>query len=118
MSPKNPRAAEVAAKYKEKYGVESGTYGIALYEMTMFYFDAVAKVGDPTDTMAVAEAIAQTDKQIATGRLKFDQATHLATQGIDYVPIQFYQIVDGERVLFYPPAYATGEFVMPPWMKK
>jgi branched-chain amino acid transport system substrate-binding protein len=33
------------------------------------------------------------------------------------VPIQFYQIWEGERVLFYPELYATGEFQQPPWMK-
>lgn len=51
------------------------------------------------------------------GHIVFDPATHLAKQGNDFVPIQFYQIWNGDRVLFYPPAYATGEFRKPPWMK-
>ena len=117
MSPKNPRAAEVIAKYTAAYGVESGPYGIGLYEMTMVYFDAVAKVGDPADRDAVARAIGETDKQVAIGRLKFDHATHLSMQGNDFVPIQFYQIWDGKRTLFYPDQYATGAFQAPPWMK-
>ena len=117
MTPKNPRAAELAKKYKDKWGVESGPYGTGLYEMAMIYFDAVRKVGDPTDRDAVAKAISQTDKQVAIGRLKFDQKTHLSIQGNDFVPIQFYQIWDGKRTLFYPEAYATGSFKAPPWMK-
>ena len=117
MSPKNPRAAEVIAKYTAAYGVESGPYGIGLYEMTMVYFDAVAKAGDPADRDAVARAIGETDKQVAIGRLKFDHATHLSMQGNDFVPIQFYQIWDGKRTLFYPDQYATGAFQAPPWMK-
>ncbi len=118
MTPQNPRAAELAKRYQDKYGVESGPYGTGLYEMAMIYFDAVRKVGDPADRAAVAKAISQTDKQVAIGRLKFDQKTHLSIQGNDYVPIQFYQIWDGERTLFYPDVYATGEFKAPPWMKQ
>jgi len=51
------------------------------------------------------------------GRVRFDPATHLAVQSNDGIPIQFYQIDDGSRVLFYPPVYATGEFREPDWMK-
>ncbi len=117
MTPKNPRAAELAEKYKAKYGVESGPYGTGLYEMTMIYIDAVAKVGDPADRDAIAKAIGATDKQVAIGRLKFDPKTHLSLQGNDFVPIQFYQIWDGKRTLFYPDQYATGSFRSPPWMQ-
>ena len=117
MTSKNPRAAELAEKYKAKYGVESGPYGTGLYEMTMIYIDAVAKVGDPADRDAIAKAIGATDKQVAIGRLKFDPKTHLSLQGNDFVPIQFYQIWDGKRTLFYPDQYATGSFRTPPWMQ-
>ena len=44
-------------------------------------------------------------------------ATHLAVQGPDNIPLQFYQIQDGERALFSPAAYADGAFVAPPWME-
>ena len=49
--------------------------------------------------------------------IQFDPATHLSVQSNEGVPIQFYQIRDGERYLFYPGQYATGEFVQPGWMK-
>ncbi|MGO4831160.1 ABC transporter substrate-binding protein [Rhizobiaceae sp. 2RAB30] len=116
-TPKNPRADEVAAKFKTKYGVESGTYGIALYEMVNVYFDALKKAGDPADHAAVMKAIGETDKQVAAGRLKFDPATHLAMQGDDYIPITFLQIWDGERTLISPEKYATGEYKPQPWTK-
>jgi branched-chain amino acid transport system substrate-binding protein len=116
-TPKNPRAAEVAKKYQDKYGAKSGTYGVALYEEVYLYADALAKVGDPTKRLEIAQAIGATDKQIASGKLRFDPATHLAVQGDDAIPIQFFQLWDGKRVLFYPAAYSTGEFRMPPWMK-
>jgi branched-chain amino acid transport system substrate-binding protein len=117
QSPKNPRAAEVMAKYKERWGVESGSYGVALYEMMQIYFQALEKVGDPTAWLEIGQAIGETDVKTAQGRIVFDPATHLAKQGNEFVPIQFYQIWKGERVLFYPEVYATGEFRPPPWMK-
>ncbi|TGQ01372.1 MULTISPECIES: ABC transporter substrate-binding protein [unclassified Mesorhizobium] len=116
-TPKNPRADEVAAKFKAKYGVESGTYGVGLYEMTNVYFDAVKKVGGASDHAAIMKALSETDKQVAEGRLKFDPATHLATQGDDYIPITFFQIWDGQRTLISPEKYATGAFKPQPWMQ-
>lgn len=116
-TPKNPRAAEVTKKFEDKYGVKTGSYGAALYEQVYIYADALAKVGDPTKRLEIGQAIGATEKQIASGKLKFDPATHLAMQGEDSIPIQFFQLWDGQRVLFYPAAYATGEFRSPPWMK-
>ncbi|MEI8701266.1 ABC transporter substrate-binding protein [Mesorhizobium sp. ISC15] len=116
-TPKNPRADEVAGKFKAKYGVESGTYGVGLYEMVNVYFDALKKAGDPSDHAAIMKALSETDKQVAEGRLKFDPATHLAMQGDDYIPITFFQIWDGKRALISPAKYATGEFQSQPWMK-
>jgi branched-chain amino acid transport system substrate-binding protein len=116
-TPKNPRADEVASKFKAKYGVESGTYGVGLYEMVNVYFDALKKAGDPSDHAAIMKALSETDKQVAEGRLNFDPATHLAMQGDDYIPITFFQIWDGKRTLISPAKYATGEFQPQPWMK-
>ncbi|MEM1288597.1 MAG: ABC transporter substrate-binding protein [Pseudomonadota bacterium] len=116
-TPANPRADEIQEKFSARWEVESGTYGIALYEQTYIYFDALAQVGDPTDWPAIGAAIGSTDKQTAQGRVIFDPDTHLARQGDDFIPIQFYQIWEGERVLFSPEGYSTGEFRMPPWMQ-
>jgi branched-chain amino acid transport system substrate-binding protein len=116
-TPKNPRAAEVVKKYQDKYGTAPGTYGPALYEEVYVYADALKKVGDPGKRLEIGKTIGETQKQISSGMLEFDPKTHLAVQGNDGIPIQFFQIWDGERVLFYPAAYAAGAFRMPPWMK-
>ncbi|TWG95961.1 branched-chain amino acid transport system substrate-binding protein [Mesorhizobium sp. J18] len=115
--PNNPRAAEVLKKYKDKYGSEPGGYGPLLYEEVYIYAEALEKVGDPTDRLAIGKAIGETQKQLMSGPLRFDPKTHLAVQGEGGIPIQFLQIWDGERVLYYPSEYADGEFRMPPWMK-
>jgi len=117
-SPKLPRARELLARFKQRYGVESGTYGIALYEEMNIYFDALKKVADPTKHEAIAAAIGATDKLSAMGRIQFDQKTHLTLQDNNHVPLLFLQIWDGKRNLISPADYATGEFQMPPWMKK
>jgi len=116
-TPKNPRAADVVEKYKAAFDAEPGTYGPALYEQVMIYAGALEKVGDPSDRAAIGETIGASDTQTAMGGMRFDPATHLAVQSDDGVPIQFYQIRDGERVLFYPEQYATGDFKEPSWME-
>lgn len=116
-TPKNPRAQEVVDRYEARYGIKPGLYGVHLYEQVHLYADALAKVGDPKDRLAIGKAISETDKQTAVGRIQFDPATHLSIQGNDNIPIQFYQLWDGERILFYPDQYASGEFRTPPWMK-
>ena len=115
-TPGVPRAAEIQQAFQARWGVESGTYGVMLYETVMMYADVLEAVGDPTDRLAIGAALGQVDRETALGRVAFDPETHLARQGNDFVPIQFYQIWDGERVLFYPPQYATGDFRRPPWM--
>jgi branched-chain amino acid transport system substrate-binding protein len=116
-SEQNPRAAEVIGKYEERFGSTPGFYGPALYEQVYLYAEALEQVGDPTDRLAIGEALGAMDKQIVSGRLHFDPATHLAVQGNDGIPIQFFQIWEGERILFYPDQYAAGAFRMPPWMQ-
>lgn len=117
-SPKNTRAIEIYNKFRDKYGVEPGTTGPAVYEEVMLYADALKKVGDPTKRLEIGKAIGETHKQTAGGILTFDPKTHLAVQGEDGYPIQFFQIWDGKHVMFDPKKYADGEFRMPPWMKQ
>ncbi|RBP15883.1 amino acid/amide ABC transporter substrate-binding protein (HAAT family) [Roseiarcus fermentans] len=116
-SPKWPRGPELLAAYKAKYGVESGAYGVGLYEMANLYFKALQKVGDPKDHKAIGLAIGEQASNSAAGPIKFDPKTHVALAGDDYVPTTFWQIVDSKRVLVAPAKYANGAFQTPPWIK-
>ena len=113
-----PRGQRLMAEYKERYGIESGAYGVGLYEEANIYFDALRAVGDPTDHDAIGTAIGQTRKEVASGILEFDQATHVATQGDDRSPTTFWQIWDGKRNMIAPNDYADADFQTPPWLKK
>lgn len=113
----SPRAAEVLAAYEAAYGATPGVYGPALYEEVMLYAEALAAVGDPDDRLAIGAWIGAVQKETSAGALSFDPATHLAVQGEGGIPLQFYQIQDGTRVLFAPTQYSNGDFVPPAWME-
>jgi branched-chain amino acid transport system substrate-binding protein len=106
------------ARWKQKFGNVGGYYAVAGYEEVQIYAACLQKVGDPTKRLDIGNCIGQTDMKTFTGRLKFDQTTHLAMQGEDFYPILFYQIWEGTRFLIEPKQYADGTFRLPPWMKQ
>jgi branched-chain amino acid transport system substrate-binding protein len=106
------------ARWQKLYGSIGGYYAVAGYEEVQIYAACLQKVGDPTKRLEIGTCIGQTDMKTFTGRLKFDQTTHLAMQGPDYYPILFYQIWDGVRYIIEPSQYADGTFKLPPWMKQ
>lgn len=116
--PAHPRGQEVSAKYKAEYGFDSGAYGTGLYEMTTIYFDALRKVGDPTDHTAIGKALGQTKRAITAGNLEFDPKTHVAKYGLNHVPVTFFQLQDGKGVMISPEKFKSGSFKTPSWMKK
>ncbi|MBW8639045.1 ABC transporter substrate-binding protein [Hoeflea sp. WL0058] len=111
-----PRTKEIGEKYVEEYGYDSSIYGYIVYEMVYLYKDILEEVGDPMNYEAMSAALAKTDKEMVHGRVKFDPATHLSIQGDGYLPIQFYQIWEGDRITIYPQEFATGDSQTPPWM--
>jgi branched-chain amino acid transport system substrate-binding protein len=117
-SPKWPRGQALLKAYKDKYGVESGPYGVGLYEMAQLYFKALAQVGNPKDHAAIGAAIGKQRAETVAGLIEFDPKTHVALQDAAHIPVTFFQIWDGRRVLVEPDKYANGEFKLPPWMSK
>jgi len=116
-SSKNIAGKEYIDKFKAEYGVDTGGYGLTLYSSVYLYAQALEKVGDPNDHLAIGKALGEAELDTPAGLIKFDPATHLAMQGDDYVPLQFYQIWDSERILLNPPTLADGEIQTPPWFK-
>lgn len=117
-SPGWPRGEALMRAYEEKFGLESGAYGVGLYEMANLYFSALETVGDPTKREEISAVIGATKAETAAGMLEFDPATHVALQSNDHIPVSFWQIQDGKRVLIEPDAFANGAFLLPPWMSK
>ena len=115
-SPKNTLANTFLELFMNEYGVDTGGYGYMLYLSVYAYTEALKIVGSPIDHTAIGNALGGLSLDSAIGTIKFDPATHLALQGDEYVPIQFYQLWDGERVLLNPDKFATGSVQMPPWI--
>jgi branched-chain amino acid transport system substrate-binding protein len=117
-SAKWPRGPQLLAEYKAKFDIDSGVYGVGLYEMANMYFDALKTVGDPKKHQDIGKAIGEISKDTVAGKIKFDPKTHVALHGEDYIPTTFWQIDKGKRVLVGPAKYATSDFMPPPWVKK
>ncbi len=104
-------------RYEEMYGHRGGYFTVIAYDQVMIYARCLEEVGDPTDRLAIGECIGSLETETLAGYLTFDQVTHLALQGDEYYPMQFYQIWEGERFQLEPDRFATGEFRVPPWME-
>ncbi|WP_344206909.1 ABC transporter substrate-binding protein [Nonomuraea bangladeshensis] len=112
-------AAQLTADWKAAYGTDNvDPQGVMTYVEIMIYAEALKQVGDPDDVLGISSAISKIDTEQASGRIVFDQATHLAKQGDDYVPLQSFQFQDQKRVLIAPEKYKSGTFRLPPWMAK
>jgi branched-chain amino acid transport system substrate-binding protein len=112
-----PEVKDFRKRYSEKYGNPGGYFAVVAYDEVLIYATCLEKVGDPTKRLEIGQCIGGLDIMTRSGRLKFDPKTHLALQGDDYYPMQFYQIWEGKRVEIEPKQYADGVFQLPPWMK-
>ena len=111
-----PEVIEIRDRYEEMYGHRGGYFTVIAYDQVMIYATCLEEVGDPTDRVAIGECIGGLEMETLAGFLTFDQETHLAIQGPEYYPIQFYQIWEGERIQLEPDRFATGTFQVPPWL--
>ena len=111
-----PEVIEIRDRYEEIHGHRGGYFTVIAYDQVMIYATCLEEVGDPTDRAAIGECIGSLEMETLAGFLTFDQETHLAMQGPEFYPIQFYQIWEGERIQLEPDRFATGTFQVPPWM--
>lgn len=115
--PGNPLSDSIMEKYQERFGEEAGLSAVAVYEQIRLWAELAEENGDPTDKEAIGKAFGELDVPIAFGHLKFDQNTHLALAGDDYIPTVTFQVQNGERPLITPESIAQSEFQVPAWIK-
>lgn len=111
-----PEVIEIRDRYEEIYGHRGGYFTVIAYDQIIIYATCLEEVGDPAERVAIGECIGALEMETLAGFLTFDQETHLAIQGPEYYPIQFYQIWEGERIQLEPDRFSTGTFQVPPWM--
>jgi branched-chain amino acid transport system substrate-binding protein len=112
-----PDTKAIKAEFQKKYGYAGGYFAVVAYNEAMLYAYCVHKTGDPTNRSAIGKCFQTLDIDTPSGRLVFDQKTHLAKEGVNYEPILFYQFQNGKRVMIEPPQYASGKPQTPPWFK-
>jgi branched-chain amino acid transport system substrate-binding protein len=107
---------EIAAKYEKKYG-PGGYFSVVAYVDTLLYALCIHKGVDPTDRAGIGKCLGELDVDTPSGRLAFDQVTHLAKHGESYTPTLFYQVgKDGHNVIISPSNVADATFTQPYWM--
>lgn len=115
--PTTEAGKQVLEDYRAEYGSEPGLYGVLIHEQVRLWAQAAEAVGDPTDKAAVGAAIGELDVVTAVGRVVFDQDTHLARSGDDYIPFTVYQVQGQERVTISPQQFADGSLMIPSWIE-
>jgi len=106
--------------YEKKYGLEPEGYGTSSSYMAVYVLkDAIERAGS-LDPDKVVDALKNTDLMGVYGRIRFDPKTNQIIPSLD--PQEgavgtVFQWQAGKRVVVFPPKIATGEILLPPWMK-
>ncbi len=106
--------------YKAKYGIEPEGYGTSSSYMAVYALkDAIERAGS-IDSDKVADALKKIDLVGVYGRVRFDPKSNQIIPSHD--PAEgavgtVFQWQDGKRIVVFPPKIATGQILLPPWMK-
>jgi branched-chain amino acid transport system substrate-binding protein len=106
--------------YSERWGIEPEGLGCSSSYMAAYVLkDAIERAGT-LDSDKIVEALEQTDLMGVYGRIRFDPKNHQVIPALDPEEGAVGSILqwqDGKRVVVYPESIATGEILLPPWMK-
>jgi len=113
-----PDTKEISAKYEKRFGV-GGYFSVAGYNDLFLYALCIQKGVDPSDRVAIGKCLGSLDVDTPAGHMVFDQTTHLAKGGDQYLPTLFYQLNEkGVGEIISPPNVAEARFKQPYWMTK
>lgn len=107
--------------YIDRWGLEPEGYGTSSSYMAPYVLKAAIEMAGTLDSDAVVAALEKSDMMGVYGRIKFDPKSHQVVPSLD--PNEgavgtVFQWQAGKRVVIFPPSIATGEILLPPWMKK
>ncbi len=117
----SPWTMKFVDAYKKKYGLEPEGYGTSSSYMAVYVLkDAIERAGS-LDPDKVVDAMKKTDMMGVYGRIKFDPQTNQIVPSLD--PKEgavgtIFQWQAGKRIVVFPQSIATGNILLPPWMKK
>jgi branched-chain amino acid transport system substrate-binding protein len=107
--------------YTKRWKIEPEGYGASSSYMAVYTLKEAIERANSLDPEAVVTAMEKTDLMGVYGRIRFDPKNHQVIPSLD--PKEgavgtIFQWHKGKRVVVYPPKIATGEILLPPWMKK
>lgn len=107
--------------YAKRWGVEPEGLGTSSSYMAVYVLrDAIERAGS-LDSDTVVTELEKTDVMGVYGRLRFDPRSHQVIPALDPKEGAVGSILQwqkGKRVVVYPKSIATGEILLPPWMRK
>lgn len=107
--------------YAERWGVEPEGLGTSSSYMAVYALkDAIERAGS-LDSDKVVTALETLDLMGVYGRLRFDPKSHQVIPSTDPKEGAVGSIIQwqaGKRIVVYPKSIATGDIMLPPWMKK
>ncbi|UCF82663.1 MAG: ABC transporter substrate-binding protein [Desulfobacteraceae bacterium] len=114
-----PQTMKFYNNFEKRWGVPPRSTGcVSAYEALYVLKDAVERAGSLKKDALIA-ALQETNLPAVRGTIRFDK-NHQIIYGYDpktSVLGSWVQWQDGKRVCVFPKAAATGELMMPPWLK-
>jgi branched-chain amino acid transport system substrate-binding protein len=107
--------------YTKKWNVEPEGLGSSSSYMAVYTLKDAIERANSTDSDKVVDALEKTDMVGVYGRIRFDPKNHQIVPAMD--PKEgavgsIFQWQAGKRIVVFPKSIATGEILLPPWMKK
>jgi len=115
--PVTSKSVEFFDKYKQLFSEAPGYTSGYTYDALFIYKNAV-EMAKTTDSEKLVPVLEKTDEVGAVARYVFDDL-HNAKYGPGYLELPMVQWrEDGSRQVVWPARLATGEYQLPPWLKK
>ncbi len=107
---------DFARRIREKFNVVPNSDHAYGYDAIYNAVNSIERAGT-VEPAKVIEAVAKLDRKGIIGRYQFDQRTHQAKDGPEFIPVPTAQIQDGKNLIVWPEGMAARKYVPQPWTK-
>lgn len=115
-APVTDRSIPYWDKFTETYGRPPGPYtAISTYDAVWMLAEAIELTGEFNND-GIVKALEDNTFVGAAGNIKFDEK-HDILLGTEFIPFTYIQWQDGNMITVWPEQFATGDMVVPGWLK-
>ena len=107
--------------YTKKWNIEPEGLGSSSSYMAVYTLKDAIERANSTDSDKVVDALEKTDLMGVYGRIRFNPKNHQIIPALDPKEGAVGTVLQwqaGKRIVVFPKSIATGEILLPPWMKK